>query len=92
MFEQLTQEQQWGFAYAAQQRNDYNESLNNDSLRTDYTAEEMALERLAEVGNVLYREIEDRKWQIARQMFDAGTDEQKNALLAQFGIPPIIRS
>lgn len=92
MYEQLTQEQRWGFEYAAQLRNDYNSSLGNESLRTDYTAEDMALERLAEIGNVLYQEIENRKWQIARQMFDVATDEQKNALLAQFGIPSIIRS
>lgn len=92
MYEQLTQEQRWGFEYAAQLRNDYNESLNNDSLRTDYTAEEMALERLAQVGDQLYAEIESRKWSIAKQMFDAATGEQKDALLAQFGIPPIIKS
>jgi hypothetical protein len=92
MYEQLTQEQRWGFEYAAQLRNDYNASPDNNSLRTDYTAEEMALERLSQIGDQLYAEVEQAKWVLAKQMFDAATDKQKNALLEQFEIPPIIRS
>lgn len=85
MFEQLTQKQRWGFAYAAQLRNAI-----PGAEKTDWTAEEIAAERLAQAGNDLYSDLESHKWRIAKQMFDAATQEQQDALLAQFGIPPVL--
>lgn len=85
MFEQLTQKQQWGFAYAAKLRNEL-----PGAQKTDWTAEEIAAERLADVGNALYDELENYKWGIARQLFNAATTQEQDALLAQFGIPNVL--
>lgn len=85
MWEQLTQEQRWGFEYAAKLRND-----TPDATKTDWTGQEIALQMLGQIADGLYLELKDAKWNIARQMFDSAPPEQQTALLQQFGIPDVL--
>lgn len=85
MFEQLTQQQQWGFAYAAKLRNEL-----PGAQKTNWTAQEIAAERLAECGDSLYADLENFKWGLARQLYNSATPEQQAALLQQFGIPDVL--
>ncbi len=61
MWDSLTQEQKWGFQYAAEQMNAYNIAQNNPQLKTNWTAQEVALERLKESANQLWMEVLKRK-------------------------------
>jgi hypothetical protein len=107
LIDQLTQEQQWGWAFELQQHNaaitEANARLAEpNSLLPEgeepqeptplATMDEYLLLRLQQIGNAGYEAIIRIKEQRALAMFRALTPEQQAALVAQFQIPDVLES
>jgi len=106
LIDQLTQEQQWGWAYLLQLHNEQI-SKQNDALEEAnsilpegqapiepqplFTIEQFLAMRLARIGDDGYRQILRVKEQQALAMFYALSPEQQDALIAQFNIPPVLQ-
>lgn len=106
MIDQLTQEQQWGWAFELQQ---YNASVTaaNERLaepnsmlppgippqepRPLLTMDEYLLLRLQQIGDAGYAQTVRIKEQKALAMFWSLPAEQRDALVAQFQIPDVIQ-
>ena len=79
MWDDLTQEQQWGFQYAAQLRGG------------GATAEQMALEHMQTEGSRLYEIVLKKKWDLVKSAVEQADPEDIQALLDQFNIPNVIQ-
>lgn len=97
MYDALTQEQKWGFQYAAQVRNQHN-ATRNESLaegdqpfKTNWTAQEIAAERLAEQGNNLGAELELRKVELMVAAFKAASPTIQAQVQQLLGVQDILQ-
>ena len=79
MYDDLTQEQKWGFQYAAQVRGN------------GATAQQLALEHRRNEGNKLYQIVLRRKWDLVQAAVSQATQQEIDALLVQFNIPNVIQ-
>jgi hypothetical protein len=97
MYDALTQQQKWGFSYAAQVRNQHNSSRNAllaegaQLHRVDWTAQELAAERLAEAGNVLWAELLTRKTEAFTQAFLAASAEVQADIQTTLGVQDVLQ-
>lgn len=106
MIDQLSQEQQWGWAFLLQEHNKgidrQNEAIDEaNSLLPEggtpqphvehLTMEQYLRLRLEQIGDAAMVEINRIKWDTAKQMFNSLPVEQQEALIAQFQIPPVLQ-
>ncbi len=92
MWDSLTQEQKWGFQYAAEQMNAYNIAQNNPQLKTNWTAQEVALERLKESANQLWMEVLKRKTELFVAAFNQSSSETQQTITEMLDVPDVIQS
>ena len=86
MWEQLTANQQRGFKYAADLRNQ--QSIGG---RTNWTPEEIALEKLRDAGNALRAELRQAVKDHVAAVWDTWTISQQLAVLQPFNLPQILK-
>jgi hypothetical protein len=92
MWDQLTQEQRWGFMYAAQLKNAFHATFNNEQTHpTNITGEDMALAALREVGNVRYQEVLARKTELFAVAFQQAAPEDQVAIQQMLNVPDVIQ-
>lgn len=90
MWDSLTQEQKWGFQYAAERRNAYNAGI--EGQRTNWTAQEMALEKLRDAANQLWQEVLVRKNELFRDAFFGASAQTQATIQSMLNVPDVIQS
>lgn len=90
----LSQEQQWGLAFAAQQANVAISAANDGKPENEqqalFTPESYAEFVMKSACDSYYAQLVAFKKANALAMFDAMTPEEQAALVEQLGVPPVL--
>jgi hypothetical protein len=91
----LSQEQQWGLAFAAQQANAAIEQANSGKPESEqqalFTPESYAEFVFRGACDSYYAQLIDFKKASALALFNAMSPEEQAALVDQLGIPPVLK-
>lgn len=85
MYDALTQQQKWGYQYAALVRN-----ANATGGRTNWTAQEVAADRLATIGNDYWTTLVDYKNGLMRTAFTNASAEIQQQVQTLLGVSDVL--
>jgi len=82
---QLTQEQQWGLAFVAGQRN-----ANKAESEPDWTPEEYALHVLSTACDSYFQSLVEYKKQVTIEKFNAATPDKQQQVFEILEVPDVV--